>query len=135
MGKKKMSLGILYLVGMALVVVGFCCPMFKGVFGSTSNGFKFINFDRSTFVTLGALLIFVGAVAGVVLSVVKVKNAELFKFLALAATIAGGLILVFGFTQSSVYKAIAKGFLKHAYFGFYMILVGWVAAIVGKFSK
>lgn len=135
MGKKKMSLGILYLVGMALVAVGFCCPMFKGVFGSTANGFKFINFDNSSFVTIGALLIFVGAIAGVALSFVKAKNGNMLKFLALVLTIAGGIILVIGFNQSKAYKVLAKGFLKNAYIGFYMILVGWVVAIVGKLSK
>ncbi len=32
-------------------------------------------------------------------------------------------------------KAIGKGFLKHAYIGFYMILVGWVLGLVGAITN
>ena len=48
MGKKKVNvLSYLYIIGMAVVAIGFCCPMFKGIFGPSANGFKFINFDNS----------------------------------------------------------------------------------------
>lgn len=135
MGKKKGSaLGILYLIGMALVAIGFCCPMFKGVFGSSSNGFKFINFDNSTFVSIGAILIFAGAVAGVLACFLPQLKG--LKFIFLLCSIAGGVVLVVGFTTNGgIYKAIGKGFLKHATFGFYMILAGWIAGILGYFAK
>lgn len=32
MGKKVSVIGYLYLIGMALVAIGFCCPMFNGLF-------------------------------------------------------------------------------------------------------
>lgn len=32
MGKKKVNvLSYLYIIGMAIVAIGFCCPMFKGI--------------------------------------------------------------------------------------------------------
>ena len=94
---------------MVLAVIGFCCPMFKAL-GFEANGFKFINFDNSGFVTIGALLIIAGAIAGVV--------------------------LVIGFTTNGgIYKSIGKQFIKHATVGFYLVLAGWVVALVGQFSN
>ena len=46
MEKKNSIVSNLYLIGMALVVIGFILPMFK-VLGQTPNGFKFINFKNS----------------------------------------------------------------------------------------
>ena len=137
MGKKKVNLlSYLYLIGMAVVAIGFCCPMFKGLFGSTANGFKFINFDNSVFVSIGALLIFIGAIAGIVVKFVPSLQKNKLDFLCLLVSIAGGVILLVGFTTNGgIYKAIGKAFLKNAVVGFYMIIIGWVAAIVGYFSK
>ncbi len=137
MGKKKVNLlSYLYLIGMAVVAIGFCCPMFKGLFGSTANGFKFINFDNSVFVSIGALLIFIGAIAGIIVKFVPSLQKNKLDFLCLLVSIAGGVILLVGFTTNGgIYKAIGKAFLKNAVVGFYMIIIGWVAAIVGYFSK
>ena len=133
MGKKVSVMSYLYLIGMALAVIGFCCPMFSGFLGS-ANGFKFINFDNSGFVTIGALLIFVGAVAGVVsFFVPQLKGLKLiFALVALA----GAIVLVIGFTTNGgIYKAIGKNILKHATVGFYMVVVGLVLGIVGALQK
>lgn len=137
MGKKKVNLlSYLYLIGMAVVAIGFCCPMFKGLFGSTANGFKFINFNNSVFVSIGALLIFIGAIAGIIVKFVPSLQKNKLDFLCLLVSIAGGVILLVGFTTNGgIYKAIGKAFLKNAVVGFYMIIIGWVAAIVGYFSK
>ena len=137
MGKKKVNLlSYLYLIGMVVVAIGFCCPMFKGLFGSTANGFKFINFDNSVFVSIGALLIFIGAIAGIIVKFVPSLQKNKLDFLCLLVSIAGGVILLVGFTTNGgIYKAIGKAFLKNAVVGFYMIIIGWVAAIVGYFSK
>lgn len=105
--------------------------MFKG-FGSSANGFKFINFDNSGFVTIGALLIIIGAIAGLVLCFVPVNNGDTLKFVALVVSIVGGIVLVLGFNDNAIYKAIGKGLLKHATIGFYLVLAGWVVAVVGK---
>ncbi len=136
---KKNNLPLIYCLGMALAVVGFCVPMFKASFGflgsSYANGFNFINFDRSSFVTIGALFIFIGAVAGVVLSFLSVKNGDLLRLLAVVVSIVGGIILIIGFTQNKAYATIGKGFLKHAFVGFYLVVVGWVLALVGWVTK
>lgn len=148
MGKKKgAKISFLYLIGMALVVIGFCCPMFKGkLFGTTSNGFSFMGNDNGTLLTISGLLIFIGGCLGLLLEVlpmlgIKIGNAKLLKLIALIATVAGGVILVITFSGNgsgnkltkALNKAQGKGFLKHAYYGFYMILAGWVASILGYF--
>lgn len=136
MAKKNSIMSYAYVVGMTLVVIGFCCPMFSGVLGASSNGFKFINFKNSSFVTIGALLIFVGAVAGITFNFVSIKGMDsgTLKFVALIVSIVGGAILVIGFTTSGgVYKVLGKGLLKHAAAGFYLVIAGWIVALLGKF--
>lgn len=129
---KKGNLPMLYLIGMAVVVIGFCVPMFKSFLGTT-NGFKFIDFDHFGFVTIGALLIFLGAVLGV-LSCFLPQLSGL-KMAALGVSVLGGVILVIGCFSDSFYKAIGKGFVKHAYVGFYMVIAGWVVAALGVLKK
>ncbi len=135
--KNKGALGIAYLLGMIIAFVGFCCPMFKGFLGSGANGFKFINFDNFGFVTLGALALFAGAVAGVVFAILamcKVKiPAKTLGLIALLVMLAGAIILVIGFTTDDIYKLIGKGFLKHATYGFYLVIGGWIVGLVGWF--
>ena len=133
MGKKNNLMSSLYLIGMVLIVVGFFLPMFKAL-GQTPNGFKFINLNKSTFVTIGALMIFAGAMAGLVLNFLKANNSSKLQLIALVVSIVGGIVLVIGFNYNAVYKAIGKGLVKHATVGFYCIIVGWVAAIVGYFK-
>ncbi len=135
MAKKNSLMEYIYVVGMALVVVGFCCPMFSAL-GVSSNGFKFINFKNSSFVTIGALLIFIGAVAGIGFNFISIKgiDSDTLKFIALIASIVGGVILVIGFTTGGgAYKLLGKGLLKNAAVGFYLVIVGWRVALLGKF--
>ncbi len=130
MGKKNVGIiQHLYLVGMAICAIGFLCPLFKAL-GQTANGFDLISKDSSV-ISAGILLIFIGAVAGAVLCFVKIKNAKLFKLIALAASILGGIILVVQMNNSALSRLIGKEFLKHATFGFYMIIAGWIIAIAG----
>ncbi len=134
MGKKS-SLPLIYLIGVALVAVGFCLPMFKGL-GTTPSGFKFINFDNFGATTIAALLIFCGAVAGVVFCFVSAgKNTSLIRLLCIVISIIGGVILIVKFNDNWLTKSIGKGFIKHAYIGFYMVLVGWVAGLIGAVLK
>lgn len=141
MGKKSSSVNYLYLIGMALAVVGFFLPMFKGLFGSTANGFSFIkNIDDGGFAAIGALIMFIGAVAGLVWAVlpligIKLPAADLVKTLAVLALVVGIIVLIVGFTQSKLYSTIAKHLLKNAMYGFYVLCAGIVLAVVGKFVK
>ncbi len=134
MGKKS-SLPLIYLIGVALVAVGFCLPMFKGL-GTTPSGFKFINFDNFGATTIAALLIFCEAVAGGVFCFVSAgKNTSLIRLLCIVISIIGGVILIVKFNDNWLTKSIGKGFIKHAYIGFYMVLVGWVAGLIGAVLK
>lgn len=138
MGKsKKSSLSLIFLIGMALVIIGFIVPMFKVNFlgAHTANGFKFIDFDKFNFVDVGALLIFIGACLGAVFCFVPTSSSDLLKLICLIASIAGGIVLIIGFNQDSIYKMIGKQFFKYAYIGFYMILAGWVVGLVGYITK
>ncbi len=130
MGKKALPIAKLFLLGMALVVIGFILPVFSSKIGS-KTGLNFINLKKMNPGTIGALLVFVGAAAGIVFEFISVKNAKLIKLVCLVASIVGGIIFAMSFGDNPVTKAIGKGLLKHASVGFYLIVVGWVAAIVG----
>ena len=130
MGKKS-SLPLIYLIGMALVAIGFFCPMFKGLFGSSANGFDFIrNAKEGGFVAIGSILIIAGAIAGIVACFVpQLKGLKLIFAL---CVLAGAIILIIGFmTSGGIYKAIGKQLLKRAMFGFYMVVVGIVLGVCG----
>ena len=133
MGKKS-SLPLIYLIGMALIAIGFFCPMFKGLFGSSANGFDFIkNAKEGGFVAIGSILIIVGAICGIVACFVpQLKGLKLvFAIVALA----GAIVLIIGFTTNGgIYKAIGKQLLKRAMFGFYMVVVGIVAGVCGAIT-
>lgn len=132
---KKSSLSLVYLIGMALVVIGFVCPIFQkslGPLGTASwTGLDFINFknDDISFVTVGAFLIIAGAVAGIVFALLK--NVKMLKAIALIASVVGLVVLYIGCNDSKIYSAIAKHFIKIATYGFYMIIAGWVVAAAG----
>jgi hypothetical protein len=134
MGKKS-SLPLIYLIGVLLVAIGFCVPMFKGALASP-NGFKFISFDNFGWTSLAALLIFCGAVAGVIFCFVSAgKSTGLLRLVCVIVSIVGGVILFIKFNDNFLTKAIGKGILKHAFIGFYMIVVGWVLGLVGAITN
>ena len=127
---KKAKLPIVYIIGMAAVIIGFICPMFNFLSIKSSNGFDFIDFSSSSFVSIGAILIFAGAVLGIIGAFLS--KAKMLKAIGLFITIIGGIILVIGFTTNGgIYKAIGKALFKSATYGFYIILVGWVVSVVG----
>ncbi|MBQ9495248.1 MAG: hypothetical protein IJR50_06385 [Treponema sp.] len=131
MAKKssKSLLSNLYLIGMALVAVGFIVPIFRGNLVKV-NGFDLVG-DGNSIMKIAALLVFIGAVAGIVLSFVNAgKNQSLLKVIALAASVAGGLYVFFNTSNFGVQLAS-----KYLSVGFYLIVIGWVAAIVGYLQK
>lgn len=131
MAKKGFNLS-LYFIGMAVTAVGFCLPMFKFLGSNSKNGFGFINFNNSSFVTIGALLIIAGAIAGVVVSLLGMQQ---FEWIAFAVSVLGGIILVVGFNDNGLYKAIGKNLIKNSTIGMWMIVAGWIVAAVGKVLK
>ena len=135
MGKKVSVMSYLYLCGMALIAIGFCCPMIKGLFGSSANGFDFIrNAKEGSFVAIGAILIFAGAIAGIL--AFFVPQLKSLKLIFAIVALAGAIVLIIGFTTNGgIYKAIGKQFLKRALFGFYMVVCGIVLGLVGAISN
>ncbi|MBQ6780801.1 MAG: hypothetical protein IJP62_06170 [Treponema sp.] len=131
MAKKSNSpLSYLFVCGLALVVIGCFFPLSTtklfGLNGSTA--FSIITSDSNGILKAGSLLAFCGAVAGIVLSFISVKNQGLLKLISLIVSIAGGLYVVFN--TSSAGKNIAKATLNFGP-GFYIILAGWIIAVIG----
>lgn len=142
MGKKANKLNLIYLAGMALVVVGFFLPLFQ-ILGKQLNGFDFINLDKLNSATLATLLIFAGALVGVVFCFVNSKSSGMIRFLALGASIAGGILVLLLAQDLPFAKVILREFpdrviksmLKHTAYGTYIILAGWIVGTVGLLKK
>lgn len=130
MAKKSGLLGYLFVCGLALVVIGCFLPLSTTkLFGMNgSSAFGIITSDGSGILKVGSILAFVGAVCGIVLSFVSVKNGGLLKLVSLIVSIAGGLYVFFN--TSSAGRSIAKATLNFGP-GFYVILAGWIIALVG----
>lgn len=134
MGKKLLNSSILYFIGMALVVVGLICPLTK----NSSCALKYLNFKNFGWSSIGILLILIGAVCGILLSILAKGNRSN-KFIALLVSLAGGVVITLLLTgtlsdngvASFVWRTLGKGIVKHAYIGFYLILSGWVLSIAG----
>lgn len=131
---KKGSLPLIYMIGMALVVIGFICPVFDFFIG-TLNGFDFINFKDFGTTTIGALLIIIGAVLGLVFCFVGGKNSGMLKLVGLLVSIAGGVVLIISYSGDVFSEGIGKFFIEVATYGFYMILAGWIVGVVGYVMK
>ena len=137
MGKKS-SLPLIYLIGVALIAVGFCCPLFSGkLLNVTANGFKFIHLDKNFgWSSLAALLIFCGAVAGIVFCFVSAgKQTSLIRLICVIVSIVGGLIFIIKFSDNGFTKSLGKFNLKYASFGLYMIVAGWIVGLVGAITN
>ena len=63
------------------------------------------------------------------------KNQDVLKLVFLIVSILGGVLLLIKYNDNWITKAIGKGFWKHAYYGTYMILAGWVVGLVGWVTK
>lgn len=138
---KKAKLNFIYLIGMALIAIGFLLPIFQfKLFGTHQvTGFNLVG-DGDTALKIYTLLIFIGGVAGVVLSLIKLSNSKLLKILALLVSIIAFILVVITLSNSSgisvikglnLGKKAATTVLKSIYIGGYMIIVGWVLSAVG----
>lgn len=142
MGKsKKSSISIIYLIGMALVAVGFVLPIFRFNFlgARTISGFDLVG-DGNTAMKIYTLLIFIGAVAGIVFSLIKLSNASILKIVALVVSILGFVLVLINMINSdgaSIIKGLGLGknvgqhIFKSLYIGAYMIIAGWIVSIAG----
>lgn len=138
---KKSSVNFLYLIGMALVAIGFVLPIFRFNFlGShTLTGFDLVG-DGDTSMKIFTLLIFIGGVAGIVFSLVGPLNNKLYKIIALAVSILAFVIILINLMNSdgaslikglNLAKKTNSAIFKSLYIGAYTIITGWVVAIAG----
>lgn len=135
---KKKSITMIYLVGMLATAVGFILPIFRKtieMLGNTTvvfskNGFDLVGDGNST-LKIMALLVFIGAIVGVICSVLpKIPQARIIKFIALVVSLAGGVYCYFN--TGDFIKDVA---IKVVSVGFYMIIAGWILALVGWFTN
>ena len=126
MAKKNINLSI-YLIGMAVTLIGFCLP----ILAIGGNGFNYIG--KNGFVTTGALLIVIGAIAGVVIALLGMGDQ--LEWIALAVSVVGGIVLFLGFNDNGISRFVGKLALKNTRAGFWTIIVGWVVAAIGKVLK
>lgn len=143
--KAKVSLNILYVIGTALIVLGFILPIFQFSFLGTHRltGFDLVG-DGETALKIFTLLIFIGGLAGLVLSFVKVPNGKILKIAAiLLSFIAFVLVVVsiFNSDGASIVKGLNLGkktlsaVFKSLYVGGYMIIAGWIVAAAGLITE
>ncbi len=137
MGKKN-SLPLIYLIGVLLVAIGFCLPLFSGkILKISANGWNFIHFDKNFgWSSIAALLIFFGAAIGAVLCFVNAgKSTNMLRLICIIVSIVGGLIFFVKFNDNSITKAIGKFSLKYMAVGLYMIIAGWIVGLIGAVTN
>lgn len=133
---RKMNL--LYLIGCALVVLGFCLPLLKIggsflalKFSVSLNGFSIVNSlhdSDNTFRMLMAVLIFVGAICEIIID--YFTGNLLGDIVSLASSILGAIILLCNTSSLGI-----KVGLNCISFGFYVLVAGWIVALVGIILK
>ena len=131
MAKKSGIMAYLYLIGMALVVIGCFLPLSTHFGGNFKGATAVSRIGDGGIIAVGAVLALAGAAAGLVLCFVPVKNAKLFKLLAIILSLAGGIYVALNGPSTKVLKFAAKSGLASFGIGFYVILIGWLLAIAG----
>ena len=128
--------------GLLLVIFGFFMPMVAisgiissyGVSGSeiadflmkNRNNFTFSGSDDKTVFGLLMILMFITAIVGVIIGIVLLTNRNVstdIDWITIAVCIASGLIVYFGCLKDEI-----AGLLS----GAYMIIIGWIIALVGQ---
>ena len=132
---KKSNLN-LYLIGLALVVVGCFLPLTASKFlGGGSSAFKAIT-NGSGDLKIGSILALGGAIAGIVFCFVNLGVKLPVKLISLIASIVGGVYVWYCYMNGG---AILKGAVKLGLkatgskpgIGLIIIIVGWVLALLG----
>jgi len=144
MGKKSLStMKLVELIGFILAAVGFCLPLTKGkIFGSNGgSGLNFLKniFDNGvSFQEVMALLIFVFAVAGIV--ILLVKDVKLYGLICAVGGVVCGVLFYLkslGVFDSGAAKSAIKlankvgGAVAAPGIGIYLLCVGFILALVG----
>lgn len=126
----------LYLIGMALVVIGCFLPLTASkFFGGGSSAFKAIT-DGSGDLKIGSILALGGAIAGIVFCFVSLRAKLPVKLISLIVSIVGGVYVLINYMNLAPWakKAVSlfnKGTGTHIGIGLIVILIGWVIAVLG----
>ena len=135
MSKKSGSFN-LYLIGLALVVIGCFLPLTASkFFGGGSSAFKAIT-NGSGDLKIGSILALCGAIAGIVFCFVNLGVKLPLKLISLAASIVGGVYVWICYMNGG---ALLKGAVKLGLkatgskpgIGLIIIIIGWVIALLG----
>ena len=143
MAKKSSSISLVYGLGMLLAAIGFCLPIFQFKFLGTHayTGFDLVG-DGDTAAKIFTLLVFVGAVCGVVAAFLP--KVSILKPIALAVSFVSFVIVIIMMCNSdgasflrsvNLGKKAAESVFKSLYDGAYMIFAGWIVACAGLFLK
>lgn len=133
---KKSSTVSLYLIGLALVVIGCFLPLTASkFFGGGSSAFKAIT-DGSGDLKVGSILALGGAIAGIVFCFVQIKSKLPVKLVSLIVSVVGGVYVWVSYMNGG---ALLKGAVKFGLkvsgtkpgIGLIVILIGWVVALAG----
>jgi hypothetical protein len=131
MASKKMAMRWIYIIGCALVIIGYLCPIFKvslGFLGNIStNGFALVkqfNNAGDTLALIATVMVFAAAICGIILDYCTGKLIG--DVVALAVSVLGGIILFANTSDLGV--KIAGKFIN---IGFYLIVIGWIVALIG----
>ena len=136
MAKKSSSgalLGYVYVVGLALVVIGCFLPL-TSHFGGRANGATAVSrISKGGLVSVGAVLALIGAAAGIAVSFLRIKHVWLCKLGALLVSVFGGLYVLLNISGSQKQLISAAAKLTGSTFGigFYVIIIGWLIAAAG----
>ncbi len=131
--KSKMDIfNFIYILGMVVVIVGFCMPVFSSSFlgKHSANGFTILQHISAKKVALRIcdIAVFGGAVAGVIFGFISDSAlgrflTSLLKLIALTVTIGCGVYFF-----NNYFSGFSKNFID---VGFYMIIAGWFIALIG----
>ncbi len=125
----------LYLVGMAIVLIGCFLPLVGTSFGNGHSAFKAIT-DGSGDLKVGSILALGGAIAGIVFCFVSVRTKLPVKLISLIVSIVGGVYVLLSYMNLAPWaKGITKAALKltgtKPGIGLILIIIGWIVALVG----
>ena len=121
---------------MIVVAIGCFLPLTSSkIFGGSSSAFNAITADGSGAVKIGAILAFLGAIAGIVFSFVSLKGIPI-RLISLIVSIAGGIYVVISYLNvgglgKSLMKGLAKATQTGPGIGLFVIIIGWILAIAG----
>ena len=127
----KNRMNLIYIIGCALVVLGFCTPIFKFPIIGGINGFNVVktyNNNGATLEMICSVLILAAAVCGIILD--YFTGNFLGDLVTIAVSALSGIII---FMNTSELGAKLAG--KCTNIGFYLLIAGWIVAIVGLALK